>query len=68
MAVQQEMALLKQELRFNLQSLYNSRFSEVVATDVSLEQTRETRLSYNYLMKRIWTVTLWLCSTITPPN
>lgn len=40
----------------SLQQRYNTRYESVVATDYALEQTRATRMSYNYLMKRIWTV------------
>lgn len=67
-ARRQEIALLKRVLRFGTQQTYNRRFEEVVASEQALEQTRETRLSYNFLMKRIWTVPMRLPSTTTRPG
>jgi hypothetical protein len=32
----------------------------VIATDLAEEQARATRMSYNFLMKRIWTVKMCL--------
>ena len=39
-AVQEEISMKNRQLVFNAVQLYNSRFSEVVATDLSLEQER----------------------------
>ena len=54
-ALQEEITLQKQQFMLNALELYNSRYADVVSTELSSELERSTRMSYYYQMKRIWT-------------
>ena len=64
-AVRQAIALVRQKFTFEIEEARKQRLAEVLATEVSQLQARETVLSSNYLLRRIWTVRRRLCSTIT---
>jgi len=66
-SLQETISLLKSQFKFSLQQTYNQQLAAVCATDETNEQNRETLLTSNFLMKRIWAVINRLLSIIIRP-
>ena len=65
-ALQQTIALTKQKFSFELEEVRKQRLAAVIQTEMANFQVRETTMSGNYLMRRIWTVSFSQTSTTTP--